>query len=59
MRSTKKAEVKRKRVSAEPAEFKFDYTKARPNRFADRESLKAVIVLLDPDVAKGFRARKP
>ena len=36
-------------------EYRFDYTKARPNRFAGRGASKAVVVLLDPDVAKVFK----
>jgi hypothetical protein len=37
-------------------EYKFDYAKARPNRFAGRGSSKSVVVLLDPDVAKVFKS---
>jgi hypothetical protein len=33
------------------SEYKFDYRKARPNRFADRVP---VTVTLDPDVAEVF-----
>ncbi len=36
-------------------EYRFDYSKARPNRFAGRGASKAVVVLLDPDVAKVFK----
>lgn len=35
------------------AEHRFDYTKARPNRFAGR-SKDCVIVVLDPDVSQIF-----
>jgi len=38
------------------SEYKFDYAKARPNRFAGRGSSKSVVVLLDPDVAKVFKS---
>ena len=34
--------------------YKFDYSKARPNRFARRGSKEPLIVALDPDVAKVF-----
>jgi hypothetical protein len=37
-------------------EYWFDYTKARPNRFAGRGVSKSVVVLLDPDVAKVFKS---
>jgi hypothetical protein len=36
-------------------EYKFDYAKARPNRFAGRDSFKSVVALLDPDVTKVFK----
>ncbi len=35
-------------------EYKFDYSKARPNRFAKRVTEDSVIVVLDPDVAQVF-----
>jgi hypothetical protein len=37
------------------SEYRFDYAKARPNRFARRARAKSVVVLLAPDVAKVFR----
>ena len=37
------------------SEYRFDYAKARPNRFAHRARAKSVVVLLAPDVAKVFR----
>jgi len=36
-------------------EYRFDYTKARPNRFAGRRGARPVVVLLDPDVAAVFK----
>ena len=36
-------------------EYGFDYSKARPNRFANRARAKSVVVLLAPDVAKVFK----
>ena len=35
-------------------EYRLDYAKARPNRFADRMDKNVVVVALDPDVAKVF-----
>lgn len=32
----------------------FDYTQAKPNRFAGRISSERVVVLLDPEVSKVF-----
>ncbi|MEO6725751.1 MAG: hypothetical protein ABIP14_10700 [Blastocatellia bacterium] len=35
-------------------EYDFDYSKAKPNRFAGRIDKSHVVVALDPDVAKIF-----
>ena len=35
-------------------EYRFDYRKARPNRFAARYKAGSRVVLLDPDIAKTF-----
>ena len=37
-----------------PTEYRFDYRKARPNRFADKPKEGRVVVILDPDVAQVF-----
>lgn len=34
--------------------YSFDYSKAKPNRFADRFDEEAIVVVLDPDVAAVF-----
>lgn len=39
-------------------EYRFDYSKSKPNRFARRMVKDAVVVILDPDVAKVFRDPK-
>jgi hypothetical protein len=36
-------------------EYRFDYTHARPNRFAARMGKETVTVVLDPDVAAVFK----
>jgi len=36
-------------------EYRFDYSKSRSNRFAKHVAKQAVVVVLDPDVAKVFR----
>ena len=36
------------------AEYIFDYSKAKPNRFAGRISKERLVVLLDPEVSKIF-----
>lgn len=38
------------------AEYRFDYAKAKPNRFAPRMEKGAAAVILDPDVASVFRS---
>ena len=40
------------------AEYRFDYAKARSNRFADRMKNGVVVVNLDPDVAAVFGSSK-
>lgn len=35
-------------------EYDFDYSKAKPNRFAGRISKERVVVLLDPEVSAVF-----
>ena len=35
-------------------EYRFDYRKARPNRFADRVDQNRLVITLDPDVCKVF-----
>jgi hypothetical protein len=36
------------------SEYRFDYKKAKPNRFAEKMQESPVVVLLDDDVAKVF-----
>jgi hypothetical protein len=35
--------------------YEFDYSKAKPNRFASRLSEESIAVVLDPDVAAVFK----
>lgn len=35
-------------------EYRFDYRKARPNRFANRVDRERLVITLDPDVRKVF-----
>jgi len=35
-------------------EYDFDYSKARPNRFAGKLSQERLVVLLDPEVSQVF-----
>jgi hypothetical protein len=45
---------KSRKVAEMSAEYKFDYKKAKPNRFANRMKDGPLVVVLDPDVAKVF-----
>lgn len=49
-------------VNSEPddlrPEYTFDYSKARPNRFAERITKENVTVVLDEDVAQVFTSAK-
>jgi hypothetical protein len=35
-------------------EYRFDYSKAKPNRFASRVDSSRIVVALDPDVSEVF-----
>ena len=41
------------------AEYRFDYRKARPNRFAAPMKGSTAAVVLDPDAAKMFQTAEP
>jgi len=36
-------------------EYRFDYRRAKPNRFAEKMPQEVVAVVLDPDVARTFQ----
>jgi hypothetical protein len=36
-------------------EYRFDYSKAKPNRFASRMKDAPLVAVIDPDVSKVFR----
>ena len=55
----KKTLVRKKRPAKEEtlrSEYRFDYSKSKPNRFAAKMSEGTVAVVLEPDVAKVFRS---
>jgi hypothetical protein len=56
MKKTSKDKTKAKRVDGLRSEYSFDYSKAKPNRFAERIRPGSVAVLLDPDVARVFKS---
>ena len=52
MKSTSQSKPKPKRSNGLRAEYRFGYTKAKPNRFAKRARPGSVAILMDPDVAR-------
>ena len=50
---SKKKPVKRQAMRAE---YRFDYSKSKPNRFAAKMSEGTVAVVLEPDVAAVFKS---
>ena len=53
MKNTSPTKTKAKRAVELKSEYRFDYSKAKPNRFAERKG--SIAVLLDPDVARVFQ----
>ena len=61
VKTMKKERVPKNRQRAQgdlAPEYRFDYTRSRPNRFARQVAKNAVVVVLDPDVAAVFRDPK-
>ena len=58
MKRDESAKRPRKTKDEMRAEYRFDYAKARSNRFADGMKNGAVAVILDPDVAAVFGSSK-
>jgi hypothetical protein len=50
----KTPETKTDKIQEMAAEYRFDYKKAKPNRFAKRMKNEPLIVMIDPDIAKVF-----
>ena len=46
--------AREKRTEDIQPEYNFDYSKAKPNRFAGRIAKDRMVVLLDPEVSKVF-----
>ncbi len=55
MKNISKAKTKEPERGELRREYKFDYSKALPNRFAGKRGSRSVVVLLDSDVATVFR----
>jgi len=56
MKTTLQTKPKGKRADDLRPEYRFDYAKSKPNRFAGLSRPGAVAVLLDPDVARVFKS---
>ena len=56
MKSTSRAKSRAKQSGPLEPEFRFNYSEAKPNRFAGRIRKGSVAVLLDPDVARVFKS---
>ncbi len=54
MKKTSSSRRARRNAEGLQPEYRFDYRKARPNRFASRYRAGSRVVVLDPDVAKVF-----
>lgn len=46
--------TKSRTVQEMAPEYRFDYKKAKPNRFAARMKNEPLIVMIEPDIAKVF-----
>jgi hypothetical protein len=46
--------TKPRKVADMEKEYRFDYSKAKPNRFASRMKDSPLVAVIDPDVAKVF-----
>ena len=55
MKKEEASKSKRSQVGEMRREYKFDYRKAPPNRFASAAAQEPLIVMVDPDVAEVFR----
>jgi hypothetical protein len=55
MKNTSKVKAKPQGRGELRPEYKFDYSKAFPNRFAGKRGSRSVVVLLDSDVASVFK----
>jgi hypothetical protein len=54
MKKTSQAKAKTERADDLLPEYRFDYRKSKPNRFAKLARPDSIAILLDPDVAQFF-----
>ena len=48
--------TKSRKIQEMVPEYRFDYKKAKPNRFAARMKNEPLIVMIEPDIAKVFKS---
>lgn len=58
MKKTPATKLRKSHSDDMRAEYRFDYRRARANRFAARMSEAPLVVLVDPDIAEVFRTPK-
>jgi len=58
MKKTQRSKAREGNSAEMLPEYRFDYRKARPNRFAGRADEDRVIVVLDPDVSEVFSTQQ-
>lgn len=46
--------TKSRKVQEMDSEYRFDYKKAKPNRFAERMKREPLVAMIEPDIAKVF-----
>jgi hypothetical protein len=51
--------TKSRKVQDMATEYRFDYKKAKPNRFAARMKDEPLVVMIEPDIAKVFKSSEP
>lgn len=55
MKNTQNSEINQNKTEDLLPEYNFDYSKARPNRFAKEAKEQTITVILESDVAKVFK----
>lgn len=58
MKRTEQSKARKGAPAEMLKEYRFDYRKARPNRFAGRADDDRVVVVLDPDVSEVFSTQQ-
>ena len=58
MKKKQKADTNEIAVAEMLPEYRFDYSKAKPNRFASEFRGDAIVITLDPDIAQVFKTKE-